>query len=137
VEVFTAPVGSGGSIALTSTVTNIGWTPVADLQGGSDLWLLKSTCAFFVSSGGTALGAAHLWGIGVDKGQNAAATFTAVATHTIDSGASNQNRIDTQTINALLNNGTVHNNLRFNATKVGTPGDLFLTVAVTYRVVAT
>lgn len=126
--------GHDGSIgALTATSGNLGWRPL-DLNGNSDIWLERLAAGFLVV-GGTALGASHKWVLTIQKGVDGTATFTTVGTLNIDSGASDVNRQLGVAINALVNGGTVHAVIRFQATKTGTPGSLFVGGTLLYRMV--
>jgi hypothetical protein len=58
-------------------------------------------------------------------------------TANIDSGSSTVVRRVTVTVDALMNNGTVHDWLQSDWTKTGTPGTLQTFEEITYRIVAT
>jgi hypothetical protein len=123
--------------ALAATTSNVGWTPISAAQhGGSDLWVEDVETAFFVNTGGTALGASHNWAVTVDKGVDSSATVTTIATNSLASGANGSRSVVTA-VDALLNNGTTHVLMRASLTKTGTPGTVYMGVKVTYRVVAT
>ena len=125
----------GGSDSLTATTNGVQITPVPSLQGGSDLWLEDIITTFLVS-GGTALGASHKW-VGTLNKRVLGNTDTAMETITIASGNSDEWRTDTQTIDALMNNGTTHYVFTYDWTKTGTPGNIFPYGELTYRIVET
>lgn len=121
--------------ALNATRASTGIGPAPTPSGGSDIYLVDLVTQFLVN-GGTALSASHKW-VGAFNKQPTGNTDTLVSTVTIDSGASSVWRVDTQTIDALLNNGTTHYDFTDAWTKTGTPGTLFVRRYVTYRIVAT
>jgi hypothetical protein len=129
-------LGNSGVTSLSATTNNVGWAGIGDLLGGSDIYLLDCEWYIFVNTGGTALGASHKWTLTLDKGADGTATLTNVVTADLASG-NNGNRLVTTAINALLNNGTTHDGFRFSVAKTGTPGAIFTTVRVAYRIVAT
>lgn len=106
--------------------------PIPPISGGSDFYIVQSRLDFVVS-GGTALSGSHKWVVTLNK-TDTSFTETAIDTVTIDSGASSVYRETTSNINALL--GTTSFDFRVNATKTGTPGTLFILLALTYRIVA-
>jgi hypothetical protein len=118
---------------LAATTGAAGFAPI-DYHGGADIWIESVRTAFFVNSGGTALGASHKWVATVFKAE--AGNATSIATVNVDSGASASWRTDKQTINALLGT-TPLVSWRVDWTKTGTPGTLLSVIAVLYRVVAT
>jgi hypothetical protein len=103
---------------------------------GSDIWLETARSQFMVAGGGTALGASHKW-VGVVNKRPTGNTQTAIATHTVDSGASAVIRTSDVAINALLGNGTTYFWFDVVWTKTGTPGTLAAVHILTYRLVAT
>lgn len=122
-------------ITATTTAYHRGISP--DLQGGSDIWIEDAIMSFFIS-GGTALSASHKWVVEVlSVLDNTNGTTDPVATLTIQSGTLTVVRRMSATVDALLNNGTIHDWLQTNATKTGTPGSFQYFVEVTYRIVAT
>jgi hypothetical protein len=113
-------------------------TLAPDLQGGSDLWLEDFIVNFYVAAGGTALGASHSWAAALKSARdNTDFTLDTISTVTINSGSSAVVRRSTGTIDALMNNGTVHDILQIDMTKTGTPGTWQAFPELTYRVVAT
>jgi hypothetical protein len=100
---------------------------------GSDLWLVTHVTQFFVS-GGTALSGSHKWAATFSKRptNNIAETIVSV---TINSGAKDVWRTDTQAINALVGSGYFVFSTAW--VKTGTPGDLYALEYWTYRIVAT
>lgn len=97
--------------------------------GTYDLWLVDFYETFFIS-GGTALSASHKWVTTVVKNPVA----STIATYSIDSGASDAWRTSgAVAINALL--GTTNYEIDVTHTKTGTPGTLYLTPRLTYRLV--
>lgn len=104
--------------------------------GASDIWIEDVVWTFYVASGGTALSGSHKWDLALKKNVIGASTVTDIDTLAINSGASQQGRTSTATIDALLNNGTQHVRLNLGVTKTGTPGDLICSVLVPYRIVA-
>ena len=126
---------SAAYAAINGSLVNA-WLPVPGLGSHSDLWMQKLSCNFFVAGGGSALSGSHSW-VGVLQKRQSNNTATTIATVTINSGASAVWRVDTETINALLNNGTTHYVLSMSWTKTGTPGDLWALIDITYRDVAT
>lgn len=132
-QVFTCNVGFTALSSLSATTANVGWGAI-DLMGGSNAYLLKATAFAFVNPG-TALGASHSWSFPIDKAQDSSTTLTTVATPILNSGPDGV-RQATVSINALLNGGSTYDGFRFGVTKVGTPGAIFCSVVVTYRVVA-
>lgn len=128
--------GTGPAASLAATTSNLGWGPLGDLKGGSDAWLLNAEVFVFVNTGGTALGASHKWVFALDKSEDSTTGLTNLTSHSIASGA-NGGRYSTVAINALLNNGTIHDGFRYGVTKTGTPGAIFCNAKVTYRIVAT
>lgn len=109
--------------------------PTPAIGSGSDIWLVSLDTHFFVN-GGTALDGSNKWVTAFGKTQSNN-TSTTVITVTINSGSSSVWRSDTQSIGALLNNGTTFYIFTYIATKTGTPGPLFQHNDLTYRVVAT
>jgi hypothetical protein len=121
--------------AITSTGVSPVLQPTPRLGGGSDVWLDSLTTTFFVS-GGTALDRSNNWSLLFTK-RPTGNTDTTLVTVTINSGSLNVWRADTQSIAALMNNGTVHYVFSVNPTKTGTPGGLIVGIDLTYRIVAT
>lgn len=109
--------------------------PAPYLNGGSDIWLVALETNYLVN-GGTALGASHKWVATFDK-KPTGDTNTNILTITVDSGSSNVWRRDTQTIGALMNNGTIHYDFRLSWTITGTPGEIRAFPILVYRIVAT
>jgi hypothetical protein len=99
-------------------------------QAGTSLRLYNLDCAFFVS-GGTALGPSHKWVLTL-KNAVSGATITTI---NIDSGASNAWRFSGAAINANL--ALTEFELEINAAKTGTPGSLYLTPMIVYRIIQT
>ena len=119
----------------TTTALNRTFSPA--LKGGSDIWLEDYIVSFFVN-GGTALSASHKWVGQLQALRDATAgTADTYGTANVDSGASSQVRRLTVALDALLNNGTIHDMLQSSWTKTGTPGDIQIFEEVTYRIVAT
>lgn len=134
-DLFTAGAASvTGIISATTVAYRRTWSPA--LQGGTDIWLEDWHCSFFIN-GGTALGASHKWVITLASIRDTNGTADTVATINIDSGSSTVVRRLSATINARLNNGTVHDWLQTTATKTGTPGTYQGFDQITYRIVAT
>lgn len=118
------------SLPLTATTgAALRLAPAA--AGANDLWLVDAWASFY-AAGGTALDASNKWVLTFVK-QNAGTTF---ATINIDSGASSTWRTSGATaIGALL--GTSNVQIEVNATKTGTPGNLYVLCRMRYRIVAT
>jgi hypothetical protein len=132
--VFDADMGGTNEAnALAVTTNNTGWAPL-DLRGGSDAWLLESIVYLYTNTGGAAYNGTNKWAFVIDK--NTVATFTTLHTVTINSGA-NAGRQVTTAIDALANNGTVHQGFRYSSLKTGTPGAIFASVKISYQIVAT
>lgn len=106
-------------------------------DGSSDVWLEDMRCSFFIS-GGTALDASNKWVVTLDKIQQDSVTVTNIGTMaTINSGSLNVWRdAAIATIDALVNNGTVHDALQVTWTKTGSPGGITVGMHMTYRMVA-
>ena len=135
-KVFDVFLGSGAAATTyAATTANVAWAPIS-LHGGSDAWLIEAQWFPFVNSGGTALGASHKWTMALDKAVDGVNTLTNIVTASLDSG-NNFGRKITTAIGALLNNGTTHVGFRYGVTKTGTPGAIFSSVLLTYRIVAT
>ena len=105
---------------------------------GSDIWIEDYNVAYWIETGGTALGAAHNW-----SGQLFAIRRTGNFTgdtkggaSLINSGASLQVLRKDVAVGALMDGGTAHDMFQTNWTKTGTPGNLIALEAVTYRHVA-
>lgn len=127
---------NGGTLPISATNTGLARSIAPLLSGGaSDIYLLTHYVSFFVS-GGTALGASHKW-IGLLKKEHGASVQTTVDTVNIDSGASDTWRTYGGSVNALMNNGTTEAELSLGWTKTGTPGNLYVVAAISYRLVAT
>lgn len=103
---------------------------------GSDIYLLNTFVEFFVQTGGSALDSTHKW-VGVIGKRLANNTDETLITVNIASGASGSWRTDSQTINALMNNGTSHYLFTIVWTKTSTPGNLYAYTVVEYRIVGT
>lgn len=98
--------------------------------GVSDVWLVRLDAAFFVD-GGTALGASHKWVLTL---KNAPAGST-VATINIDSGASSTWRQSATNIGA--SSASTVAQFHVDATKTGTPGNLYLALRLSWRRIGT
>jgi len=125
------------SVTATTAAYDRGFSP--DLQGCSDIWLVKLTSNIFIASGGTALSGSHKWDVQLQAGQDGTNnTLTAKGSAaSLNSGASGVWRRVTSTLGVLLNNGTVHDTFQIDVTKTGTPGGTQFFNEVTYRYVAT
>jgi len=135
-QVFEVQLGSGSANAsYSATTSNVAWQAI-DLHGGSDAWLLDTIAFYFVNTDGTALGASHSWALAFEKADDSSAAFTSIGTTALNSGT-NGSRKTVTAVNALLNDGTVHNGFRTNLQKVGTPSSTYVSGKVRYRVVAT
>jgi len=135
-QVFEVQLGSGSANAsYSATTSNVAWQAI-DLHGGSDAWLLDTIAFYYVNTGGTALGASHSWALAFEKAADSSTVFTSIGTTALNSGT-NGSRKTVTAVNALLNNGTVHNGFRTNLQKVGTPSSTYVSGKVRYRVVAT
>lgn len=124
----------GGRISATNA--DLAGAAIA-LKGGSDIYIEDVVFAYYIGGGGSALSASHKWNIVLNKGVAASSSLTSITTLAISSGSSQQSRSSTNTIGALMNNGTSHLRLNLGATKTGTPGDLILQVEMRTRLVAT
>lgn len=121
----------GSAISATTPNTHRGSTPSPTLDGADNIWIESASVAFFVSSGGTALGASHKWVGALARHPSG----TAVATFNVDSGASNSNRRLDVAVNALM--GTSDTFFEIDWTKTGTPGNLTAyNPLIRYRIVA-
>lgn len=127
---------NGGEVSpLTGNGPTSRWA-VPYLAGCSDIWLEKWEFNWRVAAGGTALGASHKWNLQFKKAPLNAGATVDIAAVLIQSGA-----VDTWLraalvdISALINAGTVHTALEVYATKTGTPGSLYGTNSITYRLV--
>jgi hypothetical protein len=98
----------------------------------SDIWIVSSKITFYIN-GGTALSGSHYWIVAVSTGGGT------IATHTINSGASNAWRIDSQAVGALWSSfgSAPRYDVQGSATKTGTPGGLWVRHGLAYRTVAT
>lgn len=123
---FGAPAAPYAATILTAERLGVPW------QGVYDHWLVEFQFVFHIQSGGTALSASHKW-VSVLSKQVAAGTQTAIATATIDSGASAAWRTSIVAIGALL--GTTHFSFDISHTKTGTPGNLYSLPHLVYRLV--
>lgn len=123
------------SLPLTATLTSSHIAAVPNLNGASDLWLVRHDVVYLVASGGTALSGSHKWVGTLSAGRLGSATQDALATITIASGASAVWRTDGGLLAALLDAGTPHASFTVTWTKTGTPGDLYVTHILTYRFV--
>jgi hypothetical protein len=130
------PTDVWNDAGLSATDTFSAEAPTPDLLGGSDIWLQDHVTQFLVAGGGTALGASHKWD-GTFSKSPTGDTNTTLNTIAISSGSSAVWRTSTTSINALLNNGTIHFVFKWGWTKTGTPGQLFARSVLTYRIVAT
>lgn len=122
------------SVLNATNTTSPRW-PVPSFQGGSNLWLVDYTVAFAVASGGSALSASHKWVGGLFAMDAAFASTGAIATITIDSGASNAFRRTTVAIGAALAATALVFSITW--TKTGTPGTLQTGDSLSYRIIAT
>jgi hypothetical protein len=132
------PSGAGGNANqnFTATATGIHYGPIPALSGCSDIYLVKNEATWMVV-GGTALSASHKWTPVLTKRLVGNTDSATVSSFTIDSGAlSNWFKV-TNTINALMNNGTTHYIWAWVVTKTGTPGTLYFYSEMSYRYVAT
>jgi hypothetical protein len=129
-NLYVTPLPSSDAL-MPLSATNTGWRVMAPWAGVYDVWLEHFQAHFYVVAG-TALGASHKWRIDLKKQP----ADTIPATFDIASGASSTHRNSGQVaIGALL--GTTNFELEVLATKTGTPGNLYLTPTVTYRIVGT
>jgi hypothetical protein len=119
----------------SATLAGVILAAVPGLVGGSDLWLHNLTTQFLVA-GGTALDGSNNW-VNIFGKRPTGNTTTTIITVTVNSGSSSVWRTDTQSIGALLNNGTTHYMFSWGITKTGTPGPLWASFDLTYRIVAT
>lgn len=119
---------------LTVTTADAMANAIPPLPGMSDIYLLSYRATIFVAGGGSALSGSNKW-VGTTHKYNSAASPTTIATTNIDSGASSTIRTFDTTINALLTTGT-YQWIETTWTKTGTPGGLFMSEVITYRMVA-
>lgn len=123
--------------SISATISANYLAAVPPFGGGSDLWIEDAQLGFQVAGGGTALGTSHKWVVTLAKAADGGTAETTFATFNIDSGASAAWRGLTVVVDALLNNGTTHRVFSGANTKTGTPGALFATLTLSYRIVAT
>jgi len=121
------------ALNISATIATGATIAVPALRSNSDIWLEQIDTTFLVA-GGTALSGSHSW-IGTFNKRPTGNTDTLIKTVTINSGASSVWRLDTQTINALMNSGTTHFVFVYAWTKTGTPGNLYVSADLTYRMV--
>jgi hypothetical protein len=100
-------------------------------MNGTDIQLVDFISTFYIS-GGTALSGSHKWVVSATKNPSGTSLGTIA---NIASGSSSAWRETTVTLNALL--GTTDFQIDLVHTKTGTPGSLYITTTVTYRIVAT
>lgn len=103
---------------------------------GTDIWLVSCLTTYFVSSGGTSLGASHKW-VGVTQKRDTSDAATTVITINIDSGSSATHRQDVQAIGALLGTFATYPLFTTSWTKTGSPGNLRAMTDIAYRLIAT
>jgi hypothetical protein len=121
---------------LTGSLGSAGRWPV-NLKGGSDLWIVDYQADFVVGTG-SALSASHKWVLTVySRTLNTATDNSVGAVTSVDSGAVNIERLAIVPVGALLQAGTAQAIIAHTWTMTGTPGNLYASVAVNYRVVAT
>ena len=107
------------------------------LPFGVDWWLEYITQSYFISSGGTALGASHKWSLDFRKG-NISIPTTLIGSIAVDSGASNVQRNGPPVVVGALLDVTNNPVISIDAIKTGTPGDVQLLTPFTVyaRIVA-
>lgn len=129
-----APYASESTRILAAAVNSYAKVGVPLLAGASDLWIEDFSTSLYISAGGTALSGSHLWTVALKASRDGTNnTLDTIATNTINSGSSAVNRRITATVNALLDNGTVHDWFQVDVGKTGTPGNLQAYSEVTYR----
>jgi hypothetical protein len=104
------------------------------MRGGlpnSALWMERVVIPFFVSSGGTALGASHKWDVDLLLDPSG----TSYGSTTINSGASNTWRQANTTVGVVVPATDFETSVT--VTKTGTPGDLRIFPQLMYRRIAT
>lgn len=110
--------------ATTPALLRAPW-PAAGIYG---TWLEDVVTSFFVA-GGTALSASHKWvGTLVDGGSG-----TLIATVNIDAGALSTWRNIVTAVNGTIGSASFETDMTW--TKTGTPGNLYVVVALHYRLV--
>lgn len=99
-------------------------------SGAYDLWIVSVYGTMFSSS----LSGSAYWTVTVAKG-NTASSFTDIASFNDQSGTDSNWEKKTVAVGALL--GASDSTLRWTATKTSTPGPVYVSGAVTYRLVLT
>jgi hypothetical protein len=133
-QLYTVPLVSDLVFPLTTTGTfrsNL-VPPVAGVTG---LLLVSLTCAFYVATGGTALGASHNWvGTLSAYGPSGTTSGTIAALLRIDSGALN----DWRSFAAVPVNyvASPYAQLQLSFVKTGTPGNLYTLLSHHFRYIA-
>lgn len=129
VNEYTAPITAralNGGVSATSTMGNM---PV---RQDYDMYITRFESPMFVS-GGTALSASHKWVITVNK-IDASNTKTTISTITLDSGTLSTHIPKSDTPNVVVAHATYFQ-FEIVATKTGTPGSLFASWEMAYRLV--
>lgn len=124
------PIPPTKLVPLSATATGLGRIPGPAALGG-DVFIEDYLISFYVAPGGSALSGAHSW-VGTFNEYDVANVGTAMATASIDSGASNAWRTIRVPINDTADAGTVWE-FQTDWIKTGTPGDLYITEMVTWR----
>lgn len=125
---------NGGTLSATlSAVGRLEYPRVI----GSDILIVDYILSYYIDSGGSALSASHKWTgqlYTIADGSNFTGTARGGAM-TIDSGAASQTARQIVNVNTL--GGSTPTHFQTNWTKTGTPGDIRVWEAVTYRHIAT
>lgn len=121
----------GQNLAATGNdqlVNGSAWAP------GGAIWLETLDIVFLIN-GGTALSASHSWQQTFAALSSGNVVGGQIAGHIVNSGAVSTWRRVTLPINGLITYSAANPSLVLNSTKVGTPGNLFYTAALEYRLV--
>lgn len=130
VNEYTLPVTArtlNGGISVTSTMGNM------TAHRDHDMYITRVEANVFVASGGTALGASHKWVVTFAKIDSTNGKTT-ISTLTLDSGSSNAWRELADSPAHVVASATYFS-FEWVCTKTGTPGNLFPTIKVSYRLV--
>lgn len=125
--------GTSGNTSLSATANNTNWGALDVPSGYSDVWVEQIYGVMMAASGGSALSGSHKWDINFNIGADNGG-FSAWQSWTLDSGSSNVIRPQTVTVGALLGSNSV---IQVACVKTGSPGNLFFSAQVRYRLVAT